>query len=115
MWARRAVWEGPVLSCLLPHAGGLLVGTHEAHLLELSGDTLVALPSFEAVPEREAWYTPWGGPPDTRSLAADGEAVLANVHVGGVLASDDLARWQALVDIDVDVHQIVVAPDHSLV
>src|SRR5439155_14383623 len=51
-----------------------------------------------------------------RSMAAtaDGE-VLVNIHVGGVaLAADGLdEQWRALVDIDVDVHQVVVAPDGS--
>ncbi len=112
-WALRARWEGAALTCLTAlDDGAVLVGTAEAHLLRLDCDGFVPVGSFDAWPPRADWYTPWGGPPDTRSLAAvDGEA-LVNVHVGGVARQYD-GGWEALVNIDVDVHQIVVAPDGS--
>jgi hypothetical protein len=97
--------------CLAPTPAGLLVGTSEAHLLRLEDGRLAPLDAFEAAPGRDTWYTPWGGPPDTRSLAlaADG-TVYANVHVGGILRAAEPARaWTATIDIDADVHQVVAA------
>jgi hypothetical protein len=113
-WTRVARWDGPRLTCLLPTSRGLVAGTAEAHLVELAGDTLRPIASFEAMPERAAWYTPWGGPPDVRSLAAADDSLLVNVHVGGLARRDEPDQWRALVDIDVDVHQVVVAPDGSI-
>ena len=54
---------------------------------------------------RDRWYTPWGGPPDTRSMTSADGKVYANVHVGGVVRSADAGRtWQpTALDIDADV------------
>lgn len=100
---------------------GVLVGTAGAHLARLRGPVdlvdgqLQLDEDFDALEERAAWCTPWGGPPDTRSIAVDrvAGATLVNIHVGGVARQADGGAWRALVDIDVDVHQIVVAPDGS--
>jgi hypothetical protein len=124
-WRRAATWDGPPLTCVLPvsetgqtgtGAGGeaVVVGTAEAHVLHLQGDALVLDHTFDELAERATWYTPWGGPPDTRSLAAARDSLLVNVHVGGVARRDGDGRWRPLVDIDVDVHQIVAAGDGSL-
>ena len=90
----RAVWrdgdwvgvevEGPAGNCLLPVDGGVLVGTADAHLVRLPDGERVA--SFDGAPERERWYTPWGGPADVRTMAAapDGTRYV-NVHVGVIL------------------------------
>jgi hypothetical protein len=83
-------------------------------VVRLDGDELVPWTSFDDAPGRARWHTPWGGPPDTRSIAGRDDAVLVNVHVGGVVRSDDGETWHPLVDIDVDVHQVVVAPDASV-
>lgn len=102
--------EGPPARCLVAHDGGALVGTAEAHLVAVSAAGRVAgVDGFEHAPGRDGWYTPWGGPPDVRSLAAAPNGTLyANVHVGGILRSaDGGATWQQIVDIDLDVHQVV--------
>ena len=63
---------------------------------------------------REQWFTPWGGPPATRSMAIDDEGGLyANVHAewagccGPTTTSSTTARsWQATaLDIRADAHQ----------
>ena len=92
---------------------GLLVGTDEAHLLRLDDHTLGRVAPFDAVEGRDAWYTPWGGPPAVRSIARDlGGRIHANVHVGGIPRSlDGGARWEPTIDIDADVHQVVAHPN----
>jgi photosystem II stability/assembly factor-like uncharacterized protein len=70
--------------------------------------------SFDEVAGREHWYTPWGGPPDTRSLYRNAEGALyANVHVGGILRSRDGGQhWTPThLDIDEDVHEVAGHPD----
>lgn len=90
--------------------GAILVGTREAHLLRVVAGTGAAetLAGFEEAEGRASWYTPWGGPPDTRwvSVTSDGTAYV-NVHVGGILRSDDRGRrWTPTIDVDADVHQV---------
>lgn len=109
-WSLRAKTAGPVLTCLAATPHGVLVGTAEAHLARLVDGHLEAVEGFEHVEGREEWYTPWGGPPDTRSLSTDGEAtVFVNVHVGGIVTSADSGRrWEATsLDIHADVHQVL--------
>lgn len=114
-WAEVAVaGDGVVLTCLAPRGGGLLVGTAGAGVLALEDPdacppALVGLRGFEEVPGRDQWYTPWGGPPDTRSLAVAGDGALyANVHVGGILRSIDGGRsWAPTIDLHADVHQVL--------
>ncbi len=95
-------------SCLLLTAGGLLVGTTEAHLLRWRGGNLEVVRSFEKVYGRENWYTPWGGAPEIRSMSADPFGTLyVNVHVGGVIRSTDGGRtWEPTIDLHTDVHQV---------
>ncbi len=111
-WAMVASLHGDrVGRCLLPVGDQPLVGTSEAGLFRGSDPVT----SFETVEGRDAWYTPWGGPPDTRSLSAgtDG-AVYANVHVGGIPRSDDGgATWIPTIDVDADVHQVLAHPTEA--
>jgi hypothetical protein len=101
--------------CLLPVGGEALIGTANARMALAHPGSAEMLTSFDAAPDRERWYTPWGGPPDTRSLSAapDGN-LFANVHVGGVLrASDPHGAWAPTIDIDADVHQVLADPDRA--
>jgi hypothetical protein len=100
--------------CLLPVAGGILIGTAHARLARLQDGDTVFLPSFEEADGRDDWYTPWGGPPDTRSLTVSRDGLLfANVHVGGILrAGEPEAEWTPTIDIDADVHQVLADPFH---
>lgn len=121
----RAVWragewvgqplEGPLATCVLPVDSGALVGTVEGHLVRLPAGEPVA--SFEQTPDRESWYTPWGAPADVRSMAAGADGTIyVNVHVGGIVRSrDGGGTWEPTLDIHLDVHQVIVAPDGTVV
>jgi hypothetical protein len=99
------------LDCVLPTAVDVFTGTDEAHLLRLEGDALTRVDGFEDVAGRDDWYTPWGGPPGVRSMAADlGGRIHANVHVGGIPRSADGERWEPTIEIDADVHQVIAHP-----
>lgn len=102
--------------CILPFHGRLLAGTSDAHLCEVVDGRVEPLPAFDAINDRDEWYTPWGDPPDVRSLApAPGGGVLVNVHVGGIWRSPDLETWEQVVETDADVHQVVSGDDGSSV
>ncbi|MGH9118068.1 MAG: WD40/YVTN/BNR-like repeat-containing protein [Acidimicrobiales bacterium] len=106
--------------CIAIEAGGdtALVGTSEARLFRAAPDGGVeAVMSFDQIPTRDDWYTPWGAPPDTRSVAVtpDGE-VMVNVHVGGIWAGrPDGGGWEPVVEVDADVHQVAAAPEGRVV
>ncbi len=99
-------------NCLLPTADGVLVGASEANLYRLDGGDLTRLAAFDAVPGRDRWYTPWGGPPDVRSMAQGPDGTIyVNVHVGGVVRSTDGGTtWADTMDIHADVHEVVADP-----
>ncbi|MGH2710611.1 MAG: WD40/YVTN/BNR-like repeat-containing protein [Actinomycetota bacterium] len=107
-WRRIAGISDLSVRCLLLDGDGALAGTSEAHLYRIGAGTAKRVESFEQVEGRDAWHTPWGGTPDTRSLARgpDG-SIYANVHVGGIPTSDDQgATWRPTIEIDADVHQV---------
>ncbi|MGH2727380.1 MAG: WD40/YVTN/BNR-like repeat-containing protein [Actinomycetota bacterium] len=114
-WTETAMIRGLRANCVLANDGGALVGTSEAHVIAVTGGSATRVRSFDRVPTRDSWYTPWGGPPDTRSLSRDADGgVYANVHVGGILRSTDGASWRATsMDVDADVHQILAHPTES--
>ena len=113
-WADVARSDELEIACVLPAQEGLFAGTDEAHLLRSDADHHVLEPvaSFDAVDGRDAWYTPWDGPPAVRSMAADlANRIHANVHVGGIPRSLDGGNsWEPTIDIDADVHQVVAHP-----
>jgi hypothetical protein len=111
-WVQVAEVDGPPGRCLLATEDGLFVGTAEAGLLRFEDGVLAPAKGFQEVEGRDAWYTPWGGPPDTRSMARDAAGRLhANVHVGGIpRSSDGGGTWEPTIDVDADVHQVVAHP-----
>jgi hypothetical protein len=110
-WFRAANTDGLEAACLADTRAGVIVGTSEAHLMRVAGEGLELVPGFDQVEQRSDWYTPWGGPPDTRSISEDGDAVYVNVHVGGILRSRDQGTtWQPTIDIDSDVHKVLARP-----
>ncbi|CAN5750071.1 hypothetical protein BH20ACT23_BH20ACT23_19420 [soil metagenome] len=110
-WQEVARARGGRANCLIASKAGLFVGASEAHLLKEEGGNLVTLDAFESAPGRDDWFTPWGGPPDVRSLTEDESGALyCNVHVGGILRSDDGGEaWTPTIDIGSDVHEVAAA------
>jgi hypothetical protein len=117
LWKRESAWELVAssdlgLRCVLPVGDEVYVGAAEAHLLKLSGDGLATIPAFEEVEGRDEWFTPWGGPPDVRSIAASPTGDLyVNVHVGGIVKGDGDMSWEPTLDIAADVHEVRVSGD----
>jgi hypothetical protein len=111
-WDMVATIRDSSANCLLWTSAGLLVGTSEAGLYRLAGGALERVTSFDQVDGRAKWYTPWGGPPDSRSMSQGTDGPIhVNVHVGGIVRSRDGAEsWEPTIDIDSDVHQ-VLAPE----
>jgi len=105
--------EGVRIHCLMDGPAGVLVGATEAGLFRLVGEELAPVPSFDSTPGRDTWSTPWGGPPDVRSMAAGPDVVVyVNVHVGGIpRTADGGATWQPTIEVDADVHQVIAHPD----
>lgn len=107
---------GPAVTCVTGYGSGALMGTDDAGLVQADEAHVAPVAGFARAQGRSEWYTPWGGPPSTRSLtiAADGTPYV-NIHVGGILRSRDRGRtWQQTIDIDVDVHQVVAHPSGVL-
>ncbi len=99
--------NGATLNCVLPVDGAIWVGGSSAALYRVDGGELIEDPGFADAPGRADWYTPWGGPPDVRSMAVDGAGTLfVNVHVGGIVRCDDAGPSPTL-DMDSDVHQVI--------
>jgi hypothetical protein len=106
-WSRRGALNGLTANCIADTRAGYLVGTSEAGLYRVGDDGLQRVEAFDRVEGREAWYTPWGGPPDARSISEDGRTVYVNVHVGGIVrTTDEGATWEPTIDIDADVHRV---------
>jgi hypothetical protein len=111
-WSEVAALDGLTATCLAAIAGELYVGTSEAHLFRLEGDGLGRLEAFDRVEGRDGWFTPWGGPPDTRSIANWDDDVFVNVHVGGIPRTDDRGgSWRPTIEIEADVHHVTTADD----
>lgn len=103
-------WNG---HCILPTDMGVLVGTSDAHLLLFGPEGSAVVEGFDHAPGRDGWYTPWGGPPDSRSISEGADGTLyVNVHVGGIPRSKDGGEtWELTIDVDADVHQVLAVHD----
>ena len=112
-WCKVTFVKDLQLNCLLPIDQTVLVGTSEAHLMRIAEGSIQTINSFEQAEGRQEWYTPWGGLPDVRSLALGTAGELyVNIHVGGILRSDDRGNsWQPTLDIHADVHEVRTVGD----
>ena len=112
-WAREATSKVALYSLAQSRDGRLLVGMADAQLAWLEDRALHPVKSFQSVPERRLWDTPYGAPPELRSLAVgvDG-TIYANVHVGWIVRSlDNGTTWRSLRNgLDRDVHQVATHP-----
>lgn len=112
----RQVSTDVTLNCVSwTHDDRLLVGTERARLAWVADGKLDFIDSFDAVPERTLWSTPWGGPPDVRSLAVSTDGTIyANIHVGWIVRSCDGGQtWENLRDgLEMDVHQVATHPSN---
>ena len=108
-WRHVATLEGLDATCLAM-TDAIHVGSSQARLFRVIDGTLEPVASFDAAEGRGTWYTPWGGPPATRSISEWDGDMYVNVHVGGILrTSDGGASWIPTIDIDADVHQVATA------
>jgi hypothetical protein len=108
-WRHVATLEGVAATCIAM-TDAIHVGSSKARLFRLTDGALEPVEAFDAAEGRDSWYTPWGGPPDTRSISEWGDNVYVNLHVGGVLHTGDSgATWSPTIDIDADVHQVATA------
>ena len=97
-------------NCIADTRAGVVIGASEARLFRVAGEGVERIDSFDEIAGRSEWFTPWGGPPDTRSLAEDHDTVYANVHVGGIVRSRDHGQsWEPTIEIRADVHQVRTA------
>ena len=109
-WARNATLEGEHLraNCIADTRPGVLVGASDARLYRVGGEGLERVQPFDKVEGRDDWYTPWGGPPDSRSISEDFDVVFVNVHVGGIVRTlDEGETWEPTIDVDADVHRVI--------
>jgi hypothetical protein len=106
-WVHVANLSGLRGNCIADTRAGVILGTTEGHLCRIAGRGLERVRSFERAPGRLEWFTPWGGPPDTRTITEDDDIVYVNVHVGGVLRSPDHGEsWEPTIDIGADIHRV---------
>lgn len=106
-WFHVGDLEGLRGNCLADTRAGVIIGTSEAHLYRVAGEGVQNVAGFDEIDGRSKWYTPWGGPPDSRSITEDDQAVFVNVHVGGIVRTRDQGdTWEPTIDIDADVHKV---------
>lgn len=116
-WQRIATLPEDVRArWILPVKDRLYVGTSGAHVYRLVDDQFVRDDEFAHVPTRDEWHTPWGGPPSIWSACSNERDVWVNVHVGGIVHSDDAgSHWQQTpLPIKTDVHQVTRTSEGDL-
>jgi hypothetical protein len=114
-WRHIADLADHRVACITATHADVYVGSSEARLFRVAGGGLEPIAPFDRAEGRSSWYTPWGGPPDTRSMSEWDDDLYVNVHVGGILRTDDRAeRWTPTIDIDADVHQVATAEGRVL-
>jgi hypothetical protein len=86
--------------------GTVMVGRTGARLAVV-GNGVDDVPAFEDVPDRDHWKNPANPTPDTRSMAAGGQDVWVNVHVGGLWHSGDAGMsWRGVIEPEADIHEV---------
>jgi len=112
-WTKVAE-TGMSLQSILSIEGTIFAGgMDEAAILRISANGVVErLVGLDDILGREQWFA--GGPPlGVRGLAAtaDGMAILAAIHVGGIPLSTDRGQsWSPTIPIHFDVHEVRAHP-----
>lgn len=115
-WSLLGSLPGGRANCLADLAGRVFIGAEDARMWQMpsEGGEPQRIASFDAVPTRDEWDTPWGGPPDVRSLATIAGAapvIYADIHVGWIVRSLDLGdSWTQLKGLHRDVHRVNTHP-----
>ncbi|MFQ5918764.1 MAG: hypothetical protein ACE5I4_01800 [Thermoplasmata archaeon] len=112
-WEQRLRTEWALQCVRWALDGRLLVGTEKARVAWGEDAELRFLKSFDEVPERPLWNTPFGAPPAVRSLAVGADGTLyADIHVGWVVRSRDGGQtWESLrKGLNKDVHMVAAHP-----
>ncbi len=112
-WSQVGKAELPLQSLTSVDGVVFAGGWNEAAMLRISdGGNAERLQGFDATPGREEWFA--GGPPlgvRSLTLTADGAAILAAVHVGGIPRSvDGGASWTPTIPVNFDVHEVCAHP-----
>ncbi len=112
-WTEAAASDDALHSIERTKDGRFLVGTERARIAWVEGGRLAYIESFDAVPERHLWDTPYGAPPELRSLAVSTDGTIyANVHVGWIVRSrDGGTSWTSVRrGLNRDVHMVAAHP-----
>jgi hypothetical protein len=99
------------LACLVTLDDVVYAGAVGPEVFRLVDGALVPAADLDAIPGRDEWH-PVGWDLHVRSMTttADG-ALLANIHVGGIIRSTDAgASWAPTIDVDADVHEVRAHP-----
>ncbi|TMK22993.1 MAG: hypothetical protein E6G65_01570 [Actinobacteria bacterium] len=78
-WDHVADLPGLRITSIATTDADVFVGSSEARLFRVVGDRLEPVAAFDRADGRSSWYTPWGGPPETRSLSEWDDDLYVNV------------------------------------
>ncbi|HEY5538450.1 MAG TPA: hypothetical protein VIL58_02785 [Thermoplasmata archaeon] len=112
-WTKAASSGDALYSIERAEDGRFLVGTERARVAWVEGGRLAYIEAFDAVLERGRWDTPYGAPPELRSLAVSTDGTIyADVHVGWIVRSRDGGKsWTSVRrGLDRDVHMVATHP-----
>jgi hypothetical protein len=117
-WSHVATADVPLASIVSMNGNLFVGGETEASLSTItSAGEVKRMTAFDRTPGRNTWVA--NGPPlHTRSLTitADGSAMMAAVHIGGIPRSTDgAATWMPTIPIQFDVHEVRAHPSLPIV
>jgi len=107
----------PITSVLITQEEGMacLIGTENPRVYHFSENNsqAAAVESFNNLPCRANWFTPWGDPAALRNFAKTPDGyIYAAVHVGSIMRSPDWGVfWEPVTPtLHEDVHEVVTCP-----